>query len=145
MGSCSIDRRSLGLRSKPHSAGVDRRLSELVDEPPGPTPHCLDAGLSDTRSVVLQHDDDLVGDERIASKPERLIAYLARHGVGRVRIVPVSGDDVASSLLAGAREGNCDVLIAGAYGRLRLNELVLGGTTHSLVNAEGGPHILLAH
>lgn len=95
--------------------------------------------------VILQHGDDLDWEERSAARPERLIAYLGRHGVGRVRTVAVTGDDVAKALLAGARREHCDLLIAGAYGRPRLYELMLGGTTRSLVRAEGGPHILLAH
>jgi nucleotide-binding universal stress UspA family protein len=35
--------------------------------------------------------------------------------------------------------------VSGAYGRPRLYEMVLGGTTRSLVQAEQAPHLLLAH
>jgi nucleotide-binding universal stress UspA family protein len=97
------------------------------------------------RIVILQHRDDLDWEAGSVARPERLIAYLARHGVGNVRIVAVTGDDVAAGLLEGARRERCDLLVAGAYGRPRLYELMLGGTTRSLVSAEGGPHILLAH
>jgi nucleotide-binding universal stress UspA family protein len=97
------------------------------------------------QTVILQHEEDLSAEERPAARPERLIGYLARHGVGRVRAVTVKGDDVAKALLGAARAEGCDLLIAGAYGRPRLYELMLGGATRSLVNAEGAPHILLAH
>ena len=44
-----------------------------------------------------------------------------------------------------ARRARCGLLVAGAYGRPRLYELALGGTTHALVNAEDRLHLLLAH
>jgi len=52
---------------------------------------------------------------------------------------------VSRSLLAAARDDGCELLVAGGYGRPRLYELVLGGATRGFVNAEGLPHILLAH
>jgi hypothetical protein len=36
-------------------------------------------------------------------------------------------------------------LVAGAYGRPRLFEIILGGTTRSLTHAPEGPSLLLAH
>jgi nucleotide-binding universal stress UspA family protein len=48
-------------------------------------------------------------------------------------------------LLAGAQSETCELLVAGGYGRPRLYELALGGTTRSLVNAKDAPHVFLAH
>jgi nucleotide-binding universal stress UspA family protein len=96
-------------------------------------------------AVILQNVADLAWDERARARPQRLLAYLARHGLGRVRMAQAHGEDVAQSLAAAARREGCDVLVAGAYGRPRLYELVLGGTTRSLVRSEAGPHVLLAH
>jgi nucleotide-binding universal stress UspA family protein len=97
-----------------------------------------------SRVSVLRNVDDR-GAQSAAADPERLIAYLALHGVTGASVRDVRGDRVAPSLLAGAREEKCDVLVAGAYGRPRLYELVLGGTTRALTEAPDPPHVLLTH
>lgn len=94
------------------------------------------------RVVVLQNRAELTPDR---ANTDALRTYLARHGVRDAEVAAVVGDNVAASLLSGAKGAGCDVLVAGGYGRPRLYELALGGTTRSLVNAQGGPHILLAH
>jgi nucleotide-binding universal stress UspA family protein len=94
--------------------------------------------------IVLQHPRDLK-DLTLASDPATLVSYLARHGLTNVRVETVQGDEVAAALMAGARSTDCGLLIAGGYGRPRFLELVLGGTTRALVNAEGRPHLILAH
>lgn len=94
--------------------------------------------------VILQNVSDLGADLK-ASASEAFGAYLARHGVKRVRRLAVEGDNVAQSLLRGAREARCSTLVAGAYGRPRLYELALGGTTRALVHAKDRLHLLLAH
>jgi len=95
--------------------------------------------------VILQNADDLSEQTRASASPEALIAHLARHGVARAKSVAMSGDNVAKALLQGAHEQRCGLLVAGAYGRPRLYELALGGTTRALVNAEDRLHLLLAH
>jgi nucleotide-binding universal stress UspA family protein len=95
--------------------------------------------------VILQNADDLSEQTRASTSPEALIAHLGRHGLARVRSVAVSGDNVAKALLKGAHEQGCGLLVAGAYGRPRLYELALGGTTRALVNADDRLHLLLAH
>jgi nucleotide-binding universal stress UspA family protein len=95
--------------------------------------------------VILQNADDLSEQTRASASPEALIAHLARHGVTQARSVAVSGDNVARALLKGAHEQGCCLLVAGAYGRPRLYELALGGTTRALVNADDRLHLLLAH
>ena len=95
--------------------------------------------------VILQNTSDLSERTRASASPDALTAYLARHGVSRARSVAVSGDNVAKALLKGAHEQGCGLLVAGAYGRPRLYELALGGTTRGLVNADDRLHLLLAH
>lgn len=95
--------------------------------------------------VILQNTEDLAEQTRASASPDALIAHLARHGVTRARSVAVSGDNVAKALLKGAHEQRCGLLVAGAYGRPRLYELALGGTTRALVNADDRLHLLLAH
>lgn len=95
--------------------------------------------------VILQNASDLSEQTRAAASPDALIAYLAGHGISQTRSVAVSDDNVAKALLKGAREQGCGLLVAGAYGRPRLYELALGGTTRGLVNADDRLHLLLAH
>lgn len=94
--------------------------------------------------VILQNQTDPPSAQRSPVGAERLAQHLARHGVSRVRTVAVEGADVAKSLIEGARTHGCATLVAGAYGRPRLYELALGGTTRALV-ADDSVHMLLAH
>ncbi|MBL8552558.1 MAG: universal stress protein [Hyphomonadaceae bacterium] len=101
--------------------------------------------LQRARSVrILTNADDAEGIASIV-EPDDLQAYLALHGVANAKTSAVRGGDVAASLLDAAMAAEASLLVAGAYGRPRVFELVLGGTTRALVNAEGGPHLLLAH
>jgi nucleotide-binding universal stress UspA family protein len=93
---------------------------------------------------VFQHPHD-IEDVDAETDPEMLAAYLARHGLTNVSPRRIGGDNVAQALLAACRETDCGFLVAGGYGRPRLYELVLGGTTRSLVNASGRPHLVFAH
>lgn len=95
--------------------------------------------------VIMQNSADLSEQTRAAASPEVLLAHLSRYGVSRTRSVAVGGDNVAKALLRGAHEQRCGLLVAGAYGRSRLYELALGGTTRALVNAQDRLHLLLAH
>lgn len=94
--------------------------------------------------VVLQNVSDPGADLKAATS-DAFGAYLARHGVKRVRRLAVEGDNVAESLLRGAHEARCGTLVAGAFGRPRLYELALGGTTRALVHAKDRLHLFLAH
>jgi nucleotide-binding universal stress UspA family protein len=94
------------------------------------------------QATIITNVDDVETTAK-AAEPGRLQSYLALHGVADTVTRAVRGADVAKSVLEAAQ--GCGVLVAGAYGRPRLFELVLGGTTRALVNAEHGPHLLLAH
>lgn len=95
------------------------------------------------RLVVVSNVDETSGAEAIETA--RLDLYLQRHGLAAPKHQAVKGGDVAASLLQGAREAGCGLLVAGGYGRSRLFEFVLGGTTRSLVRAESAPNLFLAH
>lgn len=94
--------------------------------------------------LVLRNVDDS-SEEADASGPEQMRKHLMLHGVKDVALRDVRGARVAESLLAAARADDCEILVAGAYGRPRLFEMVLGGTSRALVHALGAPNILLAH
>lgn len=76
---------------------------------------------------------------------EPLRDFLRQHEVANVSSRKVHGENIANSLLDAARADKCAMLVAGGFGRPRLVEFVLGGTTRALVNAADGPHLLLAH
>jgi nucleotide-binding universal stress UspA family protein len=94
--------------------------------------------------VILQNVSDLGGRSKMAAS-DALSAYLARCGVKRTRRLEVEGDNVAVSLLRAAHEARASALVAGAYGRSRLYELALGGTTRALVHGADDLHLFLAH
>jgi nucleotide-binding universal stress UspA family protein len=97
-----------------------------------------------SRVVVLQNADDsgLDPDDAVVA---RLTGYLEHNGVTGITVRTVRGAPVAASLITGAQSEGCELLVAGGYGRPRLYELALGGTTRSLVSAESAPHLFLAH
>jgi nucleotide-binding universal stress UspA family protein len=94
--------------------------------------------------LVLRNIDDETA-EAAPGDMERLETYLAQHGVANIAKREIRGANVAASLLEAAKADKCELLVAGAYGRPRLFEMVLGGTTRTLVNDEAGPSLLFAH
>jgi nucleotide-binding universal stress UspA family protein len=97
------------------------------------------------RVIIVRNVDDQTPETLASGDPARLVDYLKLHGVNAVETRELRGERVAQSLLEGARREGCEVLVAGAYGRPRLFETVLGGTTRALVQAVSGPSVLLAH
>jgi nucleotide-binding universal stress UspA family protein len=101
--------------------------------------------LQAAASVLILRNVDDRSSESDTSDVARLEAYLQSHGVKQIKSSALHGERVADSLLAAARAAKCELLVAGAFGRPRLFEMALGGTTRSLVQATGGPNVLLAH
>lgn len=101
--------------------------------------------LQQSEQVFVLSNGDDIGAEAAAAEQARLQSYLALHGVAKVERQTLSGRNVAASLLDACERLGCDLLVSGAYGRPRLYEWILGGTTRALVNAAGGPALLLAH
>jgi nucleotide-binding universal stress UspA family protein len=99
--------------------------------------------LKAASGVLILINSDESGAELVDEAPLR--DFLTQHDVVNVVSRKLHGGDVAASLLAAARADKCALLVAGGYGRPRLVEFVLGGTTRALVNAPGEPHVLLAH
>lgn len=94
--------------------------------------------------VVLRNVDDGRGEAH-ADALANLETYLMQQGVTKIVARELHGNDVAASLLEGARADKCWLIVAGGYGRPRMFQMVLGGTTQALVTAAGGPDVLLAH
>ncbi|MEI7037418.1 universal stress protein [Fulvimonas yonginensis] len=71
--------------------------------------------------------------------------WLARQGVSVQRWHSFDpGGDAGAALLAEAEAMQADLLVMGAWGRSRLSELVLGGTTHHVLTNARLP-VLVAH
>jgi len=101
--------------------------------------------LQQSEDVLILSNGDDIGATAVITEQEKLEVYLARHSVTNVRAETTTGRSVAASLLDAAQRNRCDVLVSGAYGRPRLYEWILGGTTRALVSAGDGPSLLLAH
>ncbi|WP_404994870.1 universal stress protein [Cupriavidus pauculus] len=61
-----------------------------------------------------------------------LVKWLAAHGV-RARLAVEEASSVAECLLRKLRDESADLLVAGGYGHSRIGELVMGGTTRTLI------------
>jgi nucleotide-binding universal stress UspA family protein len=76
-----------------------------------------------------------------------LAAMLARHGATTVNIVRFVRDATETSgdaLLSYAADGSFDLLVMGAYGHARLQEMVLGGATRTVLTTMTLP-VLMSH
>ena len=79
------------------------------------------------------------------SPASELAAHLPRHEVkAEVRQVASGGAGIADVLLAQARDEAADLLVMGGYGHSRLREMMLGGTTRSILEHMTVP-VLFAH
>lgn len=83
------------------------------------------------------------GDPSI--EPSAIIRALARHGVKADGEALERGKlGVGERLLKAASQRNCDLLVMGAYGHSRLQELVLGGATKYVLKHARIP-VLMVH
>jgi nucleotide-binding universal stress UspA family protein len=74
-----------------------------------------------------------------------LVAHLVRHEVkAELRQVAGSGSGIAEILLAQAHADAADLLVMGGYGHSRLREMMLGGTTRSILEHMSLP-VLFSH
>lgn len=90
---------------------------------------------------VCAKDDQAHAREGLAD----VQTFLARHGV-RSDFEVLSAEDTAAGerLLGHARDSQCDLVVAGAYGHPRLTEWILGGVTRTLID-RSPLCLLLAH
>ena len=73
-----------------------------------------------------------------------LATYLARHGVRAEVSRSETSEECGTALCRLAQDSGADLIVAGAFGRSRFQEWVLGGTTHSLLSQSRLP-LLLGH
>jgi len=80
-----------------------------------------------------------VASPRSALEISAILRAAQTHGVPvTVRRIAEMGD-VGALLIDCAKEDDCDLIVAGAYGHNRLREWVLGGVTYSLLNWSNVP------
>jgi len=74
-----------------------------------------------------------------------IAAHLARHGIRAIAEHRVVKDiEVPDALLSSAADFGADLLVMGAYGRSRLREITLGGTSHGVLRSMTLP-VLMSH
>jgi nucleotide-binding universal stress UspA family protein len=77
-------------------------------------------------------------------EPARLADFYAARGVkADVRLLDGKGE-AATLILEAAHDLGAALLVAGAFGHTRLREFMFGGTTRSLLSADG-PSLFLSH
>jgi nucleotide-binding universal stress UspA family protein len=91
--------------------------------------------LFDPASGVDDHGDEPGAD---------IARYLARHGIPIEVTREATDGDVGEALLSMADRVGADLVVMGAYGHARFQEILLGGVTRTVLNTMTVP-VLLAH
>jgi len=92
--------------------------------------------------VVVVTTEPVKSDEIPGADIARM---LARHGVAvELRRIGAAGISVADAILNDAAESAADLIVMGGYGRSRLREFVLGGTTRAILTSMTAP-VLMSH
>lgn len=99
--------------------------------------------LSVADSVELVEVTDKPNSAREQSA-EKVVAYLALHGVAASYNQVVSGEDAGNMLLSHACDAGTGLMVMGGYGHTRLKEWALGGVTKTILDTMTVP-VLMAH
>ena len=91
--------------------------------------------LHKSRDVtVVEIVEDEADRDAALSRVTDVAAWLLRHGINASQQVREQYGDAATQLEQVASDVGAGVVIAGAYGRSRLSEWILGGVTRRLIN-----------
>lgn len=97
------------------------------------------------RVIVLSVDGDASPGGHGESPGSDISLYLARHGVRAEAARTGSGGvDTGSVILSRAFDYGADLIVMGAYGHSKLRQIVLGGTTRSVLESMTVP-VLMSH
>jgi nucleotide-binding universal stress UspA family protein len=99
--------------------------------------------LANRVQVVTVDDDEIESDSRRQGR-ERLARHLGRHGIAAEPQRLVGDVDVPDLLLSHLADAEADLLVMGGYGHARWREMVLGGTTRTILRSMTVP-VLMAH
>jgi nucleotide-binding universal stress UspA family protein len=97
-----------------------------------------------TRVDLVIFNLDELPDVHEEAPAEDITQFLRRHGVQPKVIEQKTEDRIGDALLALADNLASDLLVMGCYGHSRLREIVLGGTTKSVLRSAHLP-LLMAH
>lgn len=96
------------------------------------------------RIIVAQNSARIDVQDRDGSEdPDVVQAYLTNLGL-KSEVLTFDGK-IAAGLLKLAETENAGVIVAGAYGHSRIEQLIFGGVSRNLLRAERGPALALAH
>lgn len=99
--------------------------------------------MADLVEVVTVSDSHPRGGSHLSA--EIMARHLARHEIKTDIKMLTSGDvDIANTLVSYAADKSADLIVMGAYGHSRLREIVLGGTTRSILASMTVP-VLMVH
>lgn len=99
------------------------------------------------RLVVIENEKRKTGSQPTAllKSAYELARHLARHGVDAlVADIDANGDASGDVLVDDILKNKADLLVMGAYGHARLKEVVLGGTTDTILRDPPG-YVLMSH
>jgi nucleotide-binding universal stress UspA family protein len=83
-------------------------------------------------------------DDEPLSDGKGVVTHLQWHGIAaEAHHVEPRGRDAYDAVLETAREADADLLVAGAYGRNRLREVIFGGFTEGILEDASLPVLLL--
>lgn len=97
------------------------------------------------RVDLVVFNPDPQAEEAHGAQPGADIAlYLARHGIAVEVAAQHTEADIGAALLAKAAALSSELIVMGGYGHSRLREIVLGGTSRTVLDAAAVP-VLMAH
>jgi nucleotide-binding universal stress UspA family protein len=99
--------------------------------------------MADRVEVVTVSNSHRRGGSHVVA--ETMALHLARHGIkAEANTIPSGDVDTANTLMSYAADESADLIVMGAYGHSRLREIVLGGTTRTILETMTVP-VLMAH
>lgn len=102
--------------------------------------------LKEAREVIIGCIDPVMRADESGQDPGTDVAnWLSHHGCNvTVSQFPSGGHPISRCILDRAKEVGADMVVMGAYGRARVVQTVLGGTTRSMMEQRDMP-VFLAH
>lgn len=99
--------------------------------------------MADRVEVVTVSDSSPRGGWHASA--DMMAQHLAQHGIKADLKTLARGDvDIGNTLVSYAADVSADLIVMGAYGHSRLREIVLGGTTRTILQSMTIP-VLMAH
>lgn len=98
-----------------------------------------------SRIVIAQVAKPLTERAARFVDPKRAVDFLARYGLSAEIAILSEHEKEGEALLLHAKAIKASLLVAGAYGHSRLQELIFGGATKAFLNAKDSPNLFLVH